>query len=200
MRQALYVLAIFMIGLFLGFIVDVRGLVVTDMLIKILLYILIMLIGIYTINEISGISMVLKSLYTSMVLIITTILGSILGGIVSCIILNSLGHMKMYLAVSLGMGWYTFTGAYLLTIDRYFGLLGFMVNILREIVMFITYPILSKWIPLEAICIGGATTVDTTLPIITRFSRGGEVTFIAIIHGAILTLLIPIILSLVVWL
>jgi len=83
------------------------------------------------------------------------------------------------------------------TIDRHFGLLGFAVNILREIIMFIMYPVLSKRMPLEAICIGGATTANTTLPIITRFG-GGEVALIAFIHGIIIALLIPIILPIIV--
>ncbi|ADM27954.1 protein of unknown function DUF340 membrane [Ignisphaera aggregans DSM 17230] len=197
MKQVLYIIIIFICGILLGFAIDIENILAVDILVKILLYILLILIGIYIVNGIPHIGIIFKSLYISLILITITILSSILGGVATSIILNSLEYMRMYIAVSLGMGWYTFTGAYLLTIDRYFGLLGFAVNILREIIMFIVYPVLSKRMSLEAICIGGATTADTTLPIITRFS-GGEVALIAFIHGVIITLLIPIILPIIV--
>jgi len=41
-----------------------------------------------------------------------------------------------------------------------------------------------------AVPMGGATTMDTTLPIMTKFG-GSEVALIAFVHGFVLTALVP---------
>jgi uncharacterized membrane protein YbjE (DUF340 family) len=67
----------------------------------------------------------------------------------------------------------------------------------REVATFIIYPLLSRKYPIEAITIGGATTMDTTLPVISKVTNN-TIAMIAFIHGFILTLTIPVIIPVIV--
>jgi len=97
-------------------------------------------------------------------------------------------------AIAAGSGWYSFTGSYLALYDPLLGLLGFASNLLREAIVIAGYPLLARLAgPTPAIAAGGATTMDTTLPIIARHS-GPQTAAIALAHGAILTLAIPLLL------
>jgi len=51
------------------------------------------------------------------------------------------------------------------------GTIALMANIMREIMALLGAPLFVKYFGrLSPICAGGATTMDTTLPIITRYS------------------------------
>ncbi|MEM4427764.1 MAG: lysine exporter LysO family protein [Zestosphaera sp.] len=126
-------------------------------------------------------------------LILATLTGSLTGGAVIYLLIGE-PALKYSLAISAGMGWYSFTGTYLASIDPYLGFLGYLSNILREVYTYITYPLLAKKLRYSSISLGGATTMDTTLPVIASVG-GSEAGVIAFIHGAFLTLLIPIIVS-----
>jgi uncharacterized membrane protein YbjE (DUF340 family) len=64
-------------------------------------------------------------------------------------------------------------------------------NILREIITLLATPILVLYFgKLAGIASGGATSMDTTLPVITRYS-GKEWSIIAVFSGVVLTILVP---------
>ncbi|WP_080905720.1 lysine exporter LysO family protein [Parabacteroides sp. Marseille-P3160] len=66
------------------------------------------------------------------------------------------------------------------------GTIALMANLFREIITLLFAPLLVKWFgPLSPICAGGATTMDTTLPVIGRYS-GKEYVFIAVFHGILI--------------
>ena len=66
-----------------------------------------------------------------------------------------------------------------------------MANIMREIMALLGAPLFVKYFGrLSPICAGGATTMDTTLPIITRYS-GKDLVFISIFHGIIVDFTVP---------
>ncbi len=187
--------AIFIVGIGIGIILYLNSIAISMLskVIELLLYILITIVAITIAYEIKSFKEVIADIHLSLKLIVATILGSVVGGVIVAVVLH--GDIIAYLAITLGMGWYTFTGSYLATIDSYLGLLGFTVNMFREITLIILYPILSRKYPIEAISIGGATTMDTTLPIIIRYTNT-RISTIAFIHGLVLTLLIPIIIPL----
>ncbi len=193
MKHVVVLAALFTIGVFAGFFNESIGEV--SITLNALLYSLIFTIGAIAVLEVKSIRVVASSLRVSLRLIASTVIGSALGGAVVGGLIE--GSLKPYLAVALGMGWYTFTGPFLSIANSYWGMLGFTSNILREAVTFIVYPLLAKKFSIEAISVGGATTMDTTLPVIARYG-GGRAALIALVHGLILTLLIPIIVPLVV--
>ncbi len=120
----------------------------------------------------------------------------VVGAIILSVIFSPLIPLKASLMITLGSGWYSYTGPF---VAKYFGpalgVVGFLSNFLREQLAFVLLPILLrvKATPIGAIAIGGATSMDVTLPLYVDL-LGGEYAVGAMISGFILTLLIPIIL------
>ncbi|MEL9989846.1 MAG: LysO family transporter [Thermoproteus sp.] len=102
-------------------------------------------------------------------------------------------------AVAVGMGWYSFTGPFLLAASNNatLGAIGFLANFFREQLTFLLAPLLSSRIPPEAaLAMGGATTMDNTLPLY-RSIYGGEMVVPAVVNGVVLTVLVPAVVPLV---
>lgn len=75
------------------------------------------------------------------------------------------------------------------------GTIALMANIMREIMALLGAPIFVRCFGrLAPICAGGATTMDTTLPIITRYS-GKDLVFVSIFHGIIVDFSVPFLVS-----
>ena len=96
-------------------------------------------------------------------------------------------------AVGAGFGWYSLSGVLLAQIYSVpTGALAFLANVFRELLAVVTMPLLAqRLVPAVAMAPGGATTMDTTLPIIVR-SMGTEAALLAFASGATLTLLVPV--------
>lgn len=63
------------------------------------------------------------------------------------------------------------------------GTIALIANIIREIFALLGAPLFVRYFGrLSPICAGGATTMDTTLPIITRYC-GKDLVFVSIFHG-----------------
>lgn len=96
------------------------------------------------------------------------------------------------LAVGSGFGYYSLSSIF---ITEYrgaeLGTIALAANIIREIITLLGAPLLVCWFgKLAPICTGGATTMDTTLPVITRFS-GKEFVVVSIFHGFIVDFSVP---------
>jgi len=118
------------------------------------------------------------------------ILGSILGGLVSGLVLrlDLIGSM----AVTAGYGWYTVTGPLLTqTLGTEWGALGFTANFLRELLTIVAISLMVRLDKYAPIASGGATTMDTTLPVIVRYC-GSDVLITAFSSGFILSIPAPI--------
>ena len=71
------------------------------------------------------------------------------------------------------------------------GTITLMANVFRELMTLLFAPYMVKWFsPLGPITAGGATTIDVTLPVITRFS-GRDWLFVAILHGVVVDFSVP---------
>ncbi|MGB9671533.1 MAG: hypothetical protein C0193_01940 [Candidatus Bathyarchaeota archaeon] len=118
-----------------------------------------------------------------------TALGSILGGLVGGLLLEL--DLAASMGVCAGYGWYTLAGP---LAGQLFGVkwaaLGFTVNFLREIITITTISITSKIDKYAPIAMGGATTMDTTLPVIVRYC-GQDTLITAFSSGFTLTIIAP---------
>ncbi|MGV8829851.1 MAG: lysine exporter LysO family protein [Breznakibacter sp.] len=120
-----------------------------------------------------------------------TIVGTLLGVyLVSFFLANR--SVTDCLAVGSGFGYYSLSSIF---ITQYkgaeLGVIALMSNIIREIFTLLLAPLLVMWFgKLAPISAGGATTMDTTLPIITKFS-GKEFVIIAISHGILVDFTVP---------
>jgi uncharacterized membrane protein YbjE (DUF340 family) len=116
-------------------------------------------------------------------------LGSILGGLIGGLILRIDVFASM--AASAGYGWYTLAGplvGQLFGVE--FGALGFAVNFLRELLTIVTISLTTKIDKYVPIAFGGATSMDTTLPVIVRYC-GSESLITAFSSGFTLSLIAP---------
>lgn len=127
---------------------------------------------------------------------VMTILGTLAGCTVASFFLN---HRSVAdcMAVGSGFGYYSLSSIF---ITEYkgpeLGTIALLSNILREITALLCAPLLVKYFGrLAPISVGGATTMDTTLPIITRCS-GQEFVIISIFHGFVVDFSVPFLVTL----
>ncbi|MCE4606436.1 MAG: lysine exporter LysO family protein [Desulfurococcales archaeon] len=123
----------------------------------------------------------------------STILSSIISGL---IVARFIGiDLRLGAVIGGASGWYSLVGPMISQVDPLMGLVGFLANLLREIIHILIYPVLAKccWFP--AIAVGGATTMDTGLPVVAIYG-GRRASIVSMIHGGLITLTAPIILSL----
>jgi uncharacterized membrane protein YbjE (DUF340 family) len=96
------------------------------------------------------------------------------------------------LAVGSGFGYYSLSSIF---ITQYkgpeLGTVALLANIIREVFTLLGAPLLVKYFgPLSPISCGGATTMDTTLPIITRTS-GEDFVILSLFHGFLVDFSVP---------
>lgn len=120
-----------------------------------------------------------------------TILGTLAGSALVSLVLSG-RSLTDCLAVGAGFGYYSLSSIF---ITEYrgaeLGTLALTANIIREIITLLGAPLLVCWFgKLAPICAGGATTMDTTLPVISRFS-GKEFVVISIFHGFVVDFSVP---------
>jgi uncharacterized membrane protein YbjE (DUF340 family) len=72
-----------------------------------------------------------------------------------------------------------------------------LANVMREVITLLAAPIFAVLFgKIAPIASGGATSMDTTLPIISKAS-GKEYAMVSLFHGIVLTVLVPFLVTLV---
>lgn len=117
-----------------------------------------------------------------------------IGSIVGAMLISYVIKLPLWeaAAVGSGMGWYSLSAV---IIDQLhstrLGAIGFLSNVMRELLAILTLPIIAKYSKhLYTIAPAGATAMDTTLPIIARYTSP-EITIMAFISGVVLSTMIP---------
>lgn len=125
---------------------------------------------------------------------------TILGTLAGCAVVSLfLSHRSVTdcMAVGAGFGYYSLSSIF---ITEYkgpeLGTIALLSNITREIITLLFAPLLVRWFGnLAPISAGGATTMDTTLPIITRYS-GQSFVVVSIFHGFVVDFSVPFLVTL----
>lgn len=119
------------------------------------------------------------------------IAGSFIGGLTAAFIYDL--PIKSSLSIASGFGWYSLSGIMLTNLDNaQVGTMAFLTNVFRELIAVILIPILAvKLNYYTTIAPAGATSMDTTLPLIAKATTP-EIAVISFLNGAILTSLVPI--------
>ena len=126
-------------------------------------------------------------------------IATILGTYAGCIIVNLfLGHsIADVLAIGSGFGYYSLSSV-LISSSRgpHLGSIALISNIIREVFTLLCSPVLARIAgPLAPISSGGATTADTTLPIISSCC-GDKFVLISIFHGFAVDFTVPFLVTL----
>jgi uncharacterized membrane protein YbjE (DUF340 family) len=189
-----YILAALALGVAAGYAVNnfssgFPNVLVTDYLLSAALYILLFVMGLAFAIDKEAVAKLKATGLKVLIVPVLVILGSILGGLVAGLIfqLDLFGSM----AVTAGYGWYTLTGPLLTQmLGTTWGALGFAANFLRELLTIVTITLLVRLDKYAPIASGGATTMDTTLPVIVRYC-GSETLITAFSSGFVLSMVAP---------
>ena len=126
---------------------------------------------------------------------LTTIVGTLAGVMVVKLFFHH--SLTELMAIGSGFGYYSLSG---ILITQYkgaeLGTIALLANIIREVITLLLAPWMVRYFgPLAPIAAGGATTMDTTFPIITRTS-GKEFSIISIYSGFVLDFSVPFLVTL----
>jgi len=102
------------------------------------------------------------------------------------------------MAIGSGFGYYSLSSIIISKIrNDTLGVMALLANISREIFTLLAAPLLVRYFgKLAPIASGGATSMDTTLPVIAKYS-GKEYAVISVFSGVALTILVPFIIALI---
>ena len=167
-----------------------------SLLIQFGLYLLLFFIGI-DIGKNDNILNDLKKLNKKVLFLpFITIISSLAGGAVASILLSlSVGES---VAVSAGMGWYSFSAIELSKVSVELGGIAFLSNIFRELLAIFLIPVIAKKIgSFESVSVAGATAMDSVLPIINR-SNPAEISIISFYSGLVISIIVPILIPILV--
>ncbi|ALB66252.1 lysine exporter LysO family protein [Cronobacter dublinensis] len=128
-------------------------------------------------------------------MVAVVVLGSsLIAGVVNALLLGL--PLRAGLAMASGFGWYSLSG--ILMTEAYGPVIGsaaFFNDLGRELIAIMLIPTLVRRSRSTALGICGATSMDFTLPVLQR-SGGLELVPAAIVHGFILSLLVPLLMAL----
>lgn len=206
MKTSLIIVGCFVVGMLLpGLLPDASALLhQSTVASEYVLYALLFLVGI-GIGSDPELPNIIRS-FSPRVLVVpaATIIGTIA---FSALTIFLLPHRTLAdcLAIGSGMGYYSLSSVLItqlrtpdagIAIAAELGTIALIANIVRELITLLASPALARLFgPLAPICAGGATTADTTFPIITQ-TVGSRYAFIAIIHGIIVDASVPFLVSL----
>ncbi len=119
------------------------------------------------------------------------IAGTILGGFVCSLLLGDPAGES--LAVVSGLGWYSLSGVLVTSmINAQMGSIAFLSSLLREILSFLTIPWIARhlghW---AAIAPAAATSEDTTLPVIMKYTSE-DTAVLAVFNGVFCSVMVPV--------
>lgn len=191
MKGSLVIVSFFVLGLLLSRLGWLPETVVENDFSMYALYVLMFLVGI-SIGSDKKALQALKQQNLKIILVpLATIVGTLAGTALVSVLISG-RSLADCLAVGAGFGYYSLSSVF---ITEYkgaeLGTIALTVNIIREIITLLGAAFLVRWFGrLAPICAGGATTMDTTLPVITRFS-GKEFVVVAIFHGFVVDFTVP---------
>ena len=203
MKGSLIVVASFALGCLLGWSGQMPTFLLSEELTTYVLYLLMFQVGL-SIGSDKKLKEILSSIRPKLLWVpLATIVGTL--SAVACVSLL-LPRWSLFDCLAVGSGFsYFFLSSILITqlkeptlgvqLATELGTIALMANIIREIMALLGAPLFVRYFGrLAPICAGGATTMDTTLPIITRYS-GKDLVFISIFHGILVDFSVPFLVS-----
>lgn len=196
MKGSLLILAFFVLGVVLGL---TKVLALNELETELSFYALAALmfcVGVGLGSDLGSLRS-LKRLNPRLLLLpVLTIAGTLSGAAFSSVFFHG-RSVADCLAVGSGMAYYSLSSVF---ITQYkgaeLGAVALLANIARELITLMCAPLLVKlWGNLAPISAGGATTMDTTLPVISRYS-GRNFVVLSIYHGFLCDFSVPFLVTL----
>lgn len=119
---------------------------------------------------------------------------TIIGTLIACLLLSFFMNYSIpsVLAVGSGFGYYSLSSILISqSLGAELGTIALLCNIVRELMVLLGAPLLAKMFgPLAPISAGGATTMDSTLPVIMR-TLGEDFVLLSMFHGFLVDFSVP---------
>ncbi len=195
MKTSLSIIGFFVVGILIGSKRCIPNFSITGFSAYVL-YGLMFLVGVSMGMDKKSFRLLIKSSWKVFLVPLTVIVGSLIGSVVAATFISQISFLNA-MSVGAGFGYYSLSSIMIGAVrGEELGTIALLSNLFREIFTLLFAPLLvwgfGKLAPIVS---GGATAMDTTLPVITSFS-GKEYAAISILSGTVLTLLVPIIESL----
>ncbi len=195
MKGSLIIVAFFIAGIIVGVTHLLPPMSSLGNISLVTLYALIFLVGFMIGNDAEIFKKFKRLNRLYMLLPLMTIVGTLAGCAITTLLLPH-RSLSDCLAVGSGMGYYSLSSV---LITQYkgaeLGTVALLANIVREVITLLGAPLMVRWFgKLAPISVGGATTMDTTLPIITR-ACGKDLVIVSIFHGFIVDFSVPLLVT-----
>lgn len=203
MKGSLIIVGCFLLGAFLGWLKVLPAWIVQSDLSSYVLYALMLQVGI-GIGSDPKLRKILRSIRPRLLLVpLATITGTLLFSALISFVIER-WSLPECLAVSSGFAYYSLSSILIsqlkeptlgVQLASELGTVALMANIFREMFTLLGAPLFVRYFGrLAPICAGGATTMDTTLPVITRYA-GNDLVFVSILHGILVDFSVPFLVS-----
>lgn len=192
MKSSLLILLYFVIGVIIAYFLNLPDWFVESDFSSWALYLLMFIVGVSVGSDPSFRSLFRKINWHVVLVPISVIIGSLSA---TAAVSYWLYHISVTqaMAVGAGFGYYSLSAVLIAQISgQELGVVALLANIIREIFTLALAPLLVKVFGRYAtIAAGGATAMDTTLPVVVRYS-GKDLSVVAIFTGIVLSLLVPV--------
>jgi uncharacterized membrane protein YbjE (DUF340 family) len=191
MRSSLIIFSFFVAGVLAGLSGKIPVGYDWDKIGGLALYILMFLAGVSIGSDRNSWKVIATHHYKIIWVPVIILIGTMTGASLVALILPSL-TLRESLAVGAGFGYYSLSSVFITQLHSHsLGVVALLSNIFREIATLMATPLLVRYFgKLAGIASGGATAMDTTLPVISKYS-GKEYAIIAVFSGIVLTILVP---------
>lgn len=196
--MTLLIIGFVFIGMLAGYFFASQNMVFyLDNTVSILLCLILFLVGIDIGRNKEKIVSHFKDIGINIIILpLSIIMGTLLGSLLASFITGL--KIREALAVGAGFGWYSLSAIIISKIYSYdLGIIAFLSNVIREVLSILFIPLIAKHIgKMETIASAGATAMDTTLPLITKFTDS-ETAVLSFITGVILSSLVPVLIPII---
>ena len=195
MKDSIIIVSTFIFGLILARFGFLPNFILNDKLSSYALYVLMFVVGVSIGGDKEAVAVLKKANWKITLVPLSVIVGS-LGAVALYSMFVSSLTAKEAMAVGAGFGYYSLSSILISEVhSETLGTVALISNIIRELFTLLFSPLLVVVFGrLAPVVSGGATAMDSTLPIIIS-SSGKEYGLIAIFSGIVLTVLVPVIIS-----
>lgn len=197
MKNSAIILTFFLGGLLLGWATGATPAVQQVDLTLATLYLLLFFVGVGIGGDSGAWEMLRRANARILLVPLAVIVGTLLGAGAFSLLLPGVA-VRQALAVGAGFGYYSLSSVVITQLGgQTLGVVALLANVMREVLTLLLAPILARYGgKLAPIAAGGATAMDTTLPVISRFV-GPEYAVVAVFSGLVLTALVPLLVTLI---
>ncbi|MBZ4676038.1 MAG: hypothetical protein JG782_657 [Anaerophaga sp.] len=161
-----------------------------------ILYIMMILVGAGIGSDPRALEILRSTRFHILIVPVVVIVGSLTGSLLISFLTPDINATNG-MAIGAGFGYYSLSAIIIGKISgNEMGVIALLANIFREVFTLVAAPWLVRWFgKLGAIVSGGATAMDTTLPVIIK-ATGKEFAVISIFSGIVLSMLVPVLVPL----